>query len=76
LTEWPEDRKNRCLSSSTNSVGVHFHEREEKINENSNNTKIENRQNGKEKYDAGKNLRTCIFGAKMKQYFKFFPILV
>ena len=76
LTEWPEDRKNRCLSSSTNTEGVHFHEREEKINENSNNTKVENRQNGKEKYDTGKNLCTCIFGVKMKQYYKFFPILV
>ena len=57
LTEWPEDRKNRCLSSSTNSVAVHFHEREEKINENSNNTKIKNRQNGKENMTPEK---TCV----------------
>ena len=31
LAEWPEDHKNRCLSSSTNSVGLHFHEGVEKI---------------------------------------------
>ena len=41
-TEWPEDHKNRCLSSSTNSVGLHFHEGVEKIKENDKNTKIEN----------------------------------
>ena len=33
-TEWPEDHKNRCLSSSANSVGLHFHEGVEKIKEN------------------------------------------
>ena len=33
-TEWPEDHKNRCLSSSTNIVGLHFHEGVEKIKEN------------------------------------------
>ena len=55
LTEWPEDHKNRCLSSSTNSVGLHFHEGVEKIKENDKNTKIENLQNGQEKY-GGKNL--------------------
>ena len=53
LTEWPEDHKNRCLISSTNSVGLHFHEGVEKIKEND--TKIENLQNGQEKY-GGKNL--------------------
>ena len=26
FTDWLEDHKNRCLSSSTNSVGLHFHE--------------------------------------------------
>ena len=55
LTEWPEDHKNRCLSSSTNSVGLHFHEGVEKMKENDKNTKIENLQNGQEKY-GGKNL--------------------
>ena len=55
LTEWLEDRKNRCLSSSTNSVGLHFHEGIEKIKGNDKNTKIENLQNGQEKY-GGKNL--------------------
>ena len=54
-TEWPEDHKNRCLSSSTNSVGLHFHEGVEKMKENDKNTKIENLQNGQEKY-GGKNL--------------------
>ena len=33
LTEWPEDRKNRCLGCYTNSVGLHFSERVEKIKE-------------------------------------------
>ena len=26
LTEWPEDHKNRCLSSMKNSASLHFHE--------------------------------------------------
>ena len=47
-SEWPEDHKNRCLSSSKNSVGLHFHEGVEKIKENDKNTKIENLQNGRE----------------------------
>ena len=50
LAKWPEDHKNRCLSSSTNSVGLHFHEGVEKIKENDKNTKIENLQNGQAKY--------------------------
>ena len=36
-----EDHKNRCLSSSTNSVGLHFYEGVEKIKENDKNTKTE-----------------------------------
>ena len=55
LTEWPEDHQNRCMSSSTNIVGLHFHEGVEKIKENGKNTKVENLQNGQEKY-GGKNL--------------------
>ena len=55
LTEWPEDNKNGCLSSSTNSVGLHFHEGVEKIKENDKNTKKENLQSGQLKY-GGKNL--------------------
>ena len=55
LTEWPEDHKNGCLSSSTNSVGLHFHEGEEKIKENDKNTKKEHLQSGQLKY-GGKNL--------------------
>ena len=53
-TEWPEDHKNRCLSSITNSVDLHFHEGGEKIKENVKNTKIENLQNGQEKYGGKK----------------------
>ena len=37
------------MSSSTTSVGLHFHEGVEKIKENDKNTKIENLQNGREK---------------------------
>ena len=43
------------MSSSTNSVGLHFHEGVEKLKENDKNTKIENLQKGQEKY-GGKNL--------------------
>ena len=65
-TEWPEDHKNKCLSSSTNSVGLHFHEGVEKIKENVQNTKIENLQNGQKKY-GGKTSRTDAVGAKIKK---------
>ena len=51
--------KNRCLSSSTNSVDLHFHEGVEKIEENVKNTKIENLQNGQEKYGGKINL-ACV----------------
>ena len=34
LTEWPEDHQNRCMSSSTNIVGLQFHQGVEKIKEN------------------------------------------
>ena len=55
MTEWPEDRKNRCLSVSTNSAGLHFRERVQKINENGQKKrKIENVQNGHEKYGGKK----------------------
>ena len=43
------------MNSSTNIVGLHFHEGVEKIKENDKNTKVENLQNGQEKY-GGKNL--------------------
>ena len=66
--EWPEDHKNRCLISSTNSVGLHFHEGVEKIKENDKNTKIENLQNGQEKY-GGKLPRVRVqLGQKLKIY--------
>ena len=54
LTEWPENQKNRCLSFSAHSVGLHFCDRVEKIKENGKKTKIENLQNGQEKYGAKK----------------------
>ena len=44
LTEWPENQKNRCLSFSANSVGLHFRDRVEKIKENGKNTKIQNQE--------------------------------
>ena len=34
LTEWPENQKNKCLSFSANSVGLHFCDRVEKLEEN------------------------------------------
>ena len=54
LTKWTEYLKNRCLSSSTNSVRLHFRERVEKTKENATETKIENVQNGHEKYGGKK----------------------
>ena len=42
------------MSSSTNSVGLHFREGVEKIKENDKNTKIENLQNGQKKYGRKK----------------------
>ena len=62
-TEWPEDHKNRCLSSSINSVGLHFHEGVDKIKENIKNTKIENLKMGR-KSMAGKPRVPVKFGQK------------
>ena len=53
------NHKNRCLTSSTNSVGLHFHEGVEKLKENVKNTKIENVLSGQEKY-GGKKL-ACVY---------------
>ena len=62
LTKCTEYRKNRCLSSSTNSVRLHFRERVEKTKENAKKkTKIENLQNRREKYG----------GKKIKKYHNF-----
>ena len=58
--------KNRCLSSSTNSVDLHFHEGVEKTKENVKNTKIENLQNGQEKY-GGKIIIKKKYGGKINQ---------
>ena len=70
MTEWPEDHENRCLSSSTNSVGLHFHEGAEKIKENDKNTNFINRKHTKW---AGKvwGVKPCAFvqlGQKFKKY--------
>ena len=54
LTEWPDNRKNRCLSFRANSVGLHFRERVENIKDNGQKTKIENLQNGLGKYGGKK----------------------
>ena len=62
-TEWTEDHKNRCLSSSINSVGFHFHEGVDKIKENIKNTKIENLKMGR-KSMAGKPRVPVKFGQK------------
>ena len=72
LTKWIEYRKNRCLSSSTHSVRLHFRERVEKTKENAKKTKIENLQNGQKKYGGkkirvrahlGKNLKNIIISS-------------
>ena len=62
LTEWPEDCKKRCLSCSTNSVGLHFCEIIEKIKEN--NKKYENRKPSRwaEKYDRKNYAKVHIWG--------------
>ena len=71
LTKWTKYRKNGRLSSSTNSVRLHFRERVEKTKENARKTKRENLQNGQEKY-GGKNSRTSTLGEKLKKYHNFF----
>ena len=69
--KWPEDHKNICLDSRTNSVGLHFREWVEKIRENGKNTKTENLQNGQEKYGGENAPGTCTFGAKNKRFYNF-----
>ena len=70
-----QSHKNRCLISSTNSVGLHFHEGVEKIKENDKNTKIESLQNGQEKYGGKKPRVRVQLGQKLKKnvynFFKF-----
>ena len=75
LTKWPEYRKNRCLSCSTNSVRLHFRQRAEKTKENGKNTKIENLQNGQEIYGGKKTSVRAHLGKKLK-YIYFLQILV
>ena len=75
LTEWPENQKNRCLSFSAHSVGLHFCDRVEKIKENGKKTKIENLQNGQEKYGAKKGAYVHIWG-KLQKYYHFFKFQI
>ena len=68
MTEWAEDLKNRWLSVSKNSAGLHFRERVQKIKENGKKKrKIENLQNGDEKYGEKKKTRVH---AQLGQNFK------
>ena len=66
VTEWPEDRKNRCLSVSTNSAGLHFRERVQKKKrqkkEKKNEKKMEKVQNGQEEYGGKKNSAFGLMG--------------
>ena len=71
LTEWPENQKNRCLSFSANSVGLHFRDRVEKIEENGKKRKQKTYKMGR-KNMAGKNSRTFTFGAKLQKHYNFF----
>ena len=68
LTKRTESRKNKCLSSSTNSVRLHFRERAEKTKENAKKTKIENIQNGQEKYGGKKFAYVHIWGKNLKNF--------
>ena len=59
VTEWPEDRKKRCLSVSTNSAGLHLRERVQKIKKKTakkkkNEKKMKKVQNGQEEYGGKK----------------------
>ena len=74
MTEWPEDLKNRWLSVSTNSAGLHFRERVQKIKENGKKKrKIENLQNGHEKYGEKKKLAFMhSWGKTSKMLYNFF----
>ena len=55
-------------SSSTNSVRLHFRERVEKTKENPKKTKIENLQNGQEKYGGKKFAYVHIWGKNFKSF--------
>ena len=72
LTKWTEYRKNRCLSSRTNSVRLHFRKRVEKTKENAKKTKIENLQNGQEKNRREKIGVRAHLGKIFKKYHNFF----
>ena len=72
LTKWTEYRKNRCLSSGTNSVRLHFRERGKKTKENAKKTKIENLQNGQEKKRREKIGVRGHLGKIFKKYHNFF----
>ena len=63
LTKWTEYRKNRCLSSRTNSVRLHFRERVEKTKENA--------KKWREVWQEKIRLRAHL-GKKFKKYHNFF----
>ena len=67
MTEWQEDRKNRCLSSGTNSVGLNFQKGGEQ-KENDKNTKIDNLQTGHEKYGRKNLAYVYSWGKNLKNY--------
>ena len=67
FTEWPEDHKYRCPRSSTNSVGLHFHEGVEKIKENDTNTKKRKPTNWAGKVWREKSRAFVQLGQKLKK---------
>ena len=58
--------KNRCLSFSANSVGLHLRDRVEKIKENGKKTKIEYLLNGQKKCGGKKLAQVYIWGKTSK----------
>ena len=59
-------QKNRCLSLSANSVGLHFRDRVEKIKENGKKKRKYKPYKMDRKNMAGKNSHTCTFGQNFK----------
>ena len=64
MTEWPEDRKNRCLSVSTNSAGLHFRESVQKIKKKTAKKKQTNKQT-KRKKEKVQNGQESMAGKKL-----------
>ena len=66
LTKWTEYRKDKCLSSSKNTVRLHFRERAEKTKENAKKNENRNIQNGQKKYGGRKFAYVHIWGENLK----------